>query len=89
VVGSAQSGCQITEDLLHAGKKSLSLYQHGGTHPEMVPEKIFLGKEANFYDIKEEEINDKDVGVDSARLGTGSGRDSMSLQSLSKKALLF
>ena len=89
VVGSAQSGCQITEDLLNAGRKVYLSTSLVGRIPRWYRGRdiFYWVREAKFYDIKAEEIEDpKMLELRPPQItGTGSGRDSMSLQSLSKK----
>ena len=93
VVGSAQSGCQITEDLLAAGRKVYLSTSMVGRIPRWYRGRdiFYWVREAKFYDIKAEEI--EDPGILELRppqvSGTGSGRDSMSLQSLSKNGAVI
>lgn len=93
VVGSAQSGCQITEDLLYAGRKVYLSTSMVGRIPRWYRGKdiFYWVREAKFYDIKAEEIEDpKMLELRPPQItGTGSGRDSMSLQSLSKKGAII
>jgi len=92
-VGSAQSGCQITEDLLHAGRKVYLSTSMVGRIPRWYRGKdiFYWVKETKFYDIKAEEIGDP--GMLELRppqiTGTGSGRDSMSLQSIAKNGAVI
>ena len=93
VVGSAQSGCQITEDLLNAGRKVYLSTSMVGRIPRWYRGKdiFYWVREAKFYNIKAEEI--KDPRMLELRppqvTGTGNGRDTMSLQSLSKKGAII
>jgi len=93
VVGSAQSGCQITEDLLNAGRKVYLSTSMVPRIPRWYRGKdiFYWVKEAGFYDIKAEEISDpKILNLRPPHItGTGSGRDSMSLQSLSKQGAII
>lgn len=88
VVGSAQSGCQITEDLLNAGRKVYLSTSMVGRIPRWYRGRdiFYWVREAKFYDIKAEDIDDpKMLELRPPQVsGTGSGRDSMSLQSLAK-----
>jgi putative flavoprotein involved in K+ transport len=93
VVGSAQSGCQITEDLLNAGRKVYLSTSMVGRIPRWYRGKdiFYWIREAKFYNIKAEEINDpRMLELRPPQVtGTGTGRDSMSLQSLSKKGAII
>ena len=93
VVGGAQSGCQITEDLLHAGRKVYLSTSMVGRIPRWYRGRdiFYWVKETKFYDIKAEEIEDrKMLELRPPQVsGTGSGRDSMSLQSLSRKGAII
>jgi len=93
VVGGAQSGCQITEDLLKAGRKVYLSTSMVGRIPRWYRGRdiFYWVKEAKFYDLKEEEIKDpKILELRPPQVsGTGTGRDSMSLQSLSKKGAVI
>src|SRR6187431_241390 len=93
VVGGAQSGCQIAEDLLNAGRKVYLSTSMVGRIPRWYRGKdiFYWVREAKFYDIKAEEIEDpRMLELRPPQVsGTGSGRDSMSLQSLSKKGAVI
>jgi putative flavoprotein involved in K+ transport len=93
VVGGAQSGCQITEDLLLAGRKVYLSTSMVGRIPRWYRGKdiFYWVVETKFYDIKAEEIKDpKTLELSPPQVsGTGSGRESMSLQSLSKKGAII
>ena len=93
VVGSAQSGCQITEDLLNAGRKVWLSTSMVGRIPRWYRGRdiFYWVREAKFYDIKAEEIDDpKMLELRPPQVsGTGSGRDSMSLQSLSNNGAVI
>lgn len=93
VVGGAQSGCQITEDLLHAGRKVYLSTSMVGRLPRWYRGRdiFYWVTETKFYDIKAEEINDpKILELRPPQVsGTGTGRDSMSLQSLARKGAVI
>ena len=93
VAGSAQSGCQITEDLLQAGRKVYLSTSMVGRIPRWYRGRdiFYWILETKFYDIKAEEIEDpKLLELRPPQIsGTGSGRDSMSLQSLSKSGAVI
>jgi len=93
VVGGAQSGCQITEDLLNAGRKVYLSTSMVGRIPRWYRGRdiFYWVREAKFYDIKADEIKDpKILELRPPQVsGTGSGRDSMSLQSLSKSGAVI
>jgi putative flavoprotein involved in K+ transport len=58
VVGGAQSGCQIAEDLLHAGRKVYLSTSMVGRIPRWYRGRdiFYWVTETKFYDIKAEEI---------------------------------
>jgi len=93
VVGGAQSGCQITEDLLNAGRKVYLSTSMVGRIPRWYRGRdiFYWVKETKFYDIKADDIKDpKILELRPPQVsGTGSGKDSMSLQSLSKKGAVI
>jgi putative flavoprotein involved in K+ transport len=93
VVGSAQSGCQITEDLLDARRKVYLSTSMVGRFPRWYRGRdiFYWLREAKFYDIKAEEIKDPKILEQRPPQvsGTGSGRESMSLQSLSKNGAVI
>jgi putative flavoprotein involved in K+ transport len=93
VVGSAQSGCQITEDLLAAGRKVFLSTSMVGRIPRWYRGKdiFYWVVDAKFYDIRAEEIEDpKMLEVRPPQVsGTGSGKDTVSLQSLAKKGAVI
>ena len=93
VVGGAQSGCQITEDLLNAGRMVYLSTSMVGRIPRWYRGRdiFYWVKETKFYDIKAEEVEDpKMLELRPPQVsGTGSGRDSMSLQSLSKRGAVI
>jgi putative flavoprotein involved in K+ transport len=88
VAGSGQSGCQIAEDLLTAGKQ---VYLSTSQVPR-VP-RSYRGKdimdwlmETQFFDARKEDISDELLlNLKAPQLtGTGDGKHSISLQSLAK-----
>jgi putative flavoprotein involved in K+ transport len=89
VVGSAQSGCQIAEDLLDAGKRVYLSTSKVGRFPRWYRGKdIFYWLiDTRFYDIKADDVDD--ANLFDARppqiSGTGTGKNSLSLQSLARK----
>ena len=89
VIGSAQSGCQIAEDLLDAGIQVYLSTSMVGRFPRWYRGRdIFYWLiDTKFYEIKAGEVEDPTLFE--ARppqvSGTGSGKDSLSLQSLAKK----
>ena len=93
VVGGAQSGIQIAEDLLNAGRKVyLSTCEVGRIPRWYRGRDIFYWlMELKFFDIKAEDV--KDPKLFELRpphvSGTGNGRDSLSLQSLAKKGAVL
>jgi putative flavoprotein involved in K+ transport len=93
VVGGAQSGIQIAEDLLHAGRKVFLSTSLVGRIPRW-----YRGRDifdwviaTKFYDIKAEEIADpKMLDLRPPHVsGTGNGKESLSLQSLAKKGAVI
>ena len=93
VVGGAQSGCQITEDLLNAGRKVYLSTSMVGRIPRWYRGRdiFYWVKETKFYDIKADEIKDpKILELRPPQVsGTGNGKESMSLQSLSKQGAVI
>jgi putative flavoprotein involved in K+ transport len=93
VVGGAQSGIQIAEDLLHAGKKVYLSTSKVGRIPRWYRGKdiFYWIMETKFYDIKAEELEDPKLLE--ARpphvSGTGTGKQSLSLQSLAKQGAVI
>ena len=89
VVGSAQSGCQIAEDLLDAGKQVYLSTSRVGRFPRWYRGKdiFYWLVDTKFYDIKADDVDDPNLF--DARppqiSGTGTGKNSLSLQSLAKK----
>ena len=93
VVGGAQSGIQITEDLLNAGRKVYLSTSEVGRLPRWYRGKdiFYWVMQLKFYDIKSEEVKDpKFFDLRPPHVsGTGTGRDSLSLQSLAKRGAVL
>ena len=93
VVGGAQSGIQITEDLLDAGRKVFLSTSAVGRIPRWYRGKdiFYWVVETSFYDIKAEEVDDpKLLDLKPPHVsGTGDGKSSLSLQSLSKRGAII
>ena len=93
VVGGAQSGIQITEDLLHAGRKVYLATSKVGRIPRWYRGRdiFYWIMDTKFYDVKLEELEDPEMG--DARpphiSGTGTGKHSLSLQSLAKQGAVI
>lgn len=93
VVGGAQSGIQIAEDLLHAGKEVYLSTSKVGRIPRWYRGKdiFYWIMETQFYDIKAEELEDPKL-LDARPphvSGTGTGKQSLSLQSLAKQGAVI
>ena len=93
VVGGAQSGIQIAEDLLLYGRKVYLSTSMVGRIPRWYRGKdiFYWVKDTKLYDIKAEELEDpKLLDLKPPHVsGTGSGKDSLSLQSLAKKGAII
>jgi putative flavoprotein involved in K+ transport len=93
VVGGAQSGCQIAEDLVDAGKQVYLSTSKVGRFPRWYRGKdiFYWLVDTKFYDIKAEQVDDPKLFE--ARppqiSGTGTGKDSLSLQSLARKGAII
>ena len=93
VVGSAQSGCQIAEDLLDSGKQVYLSTSKVGRFPRWYRGKdiFYWLADTKFYDIKADDVDDPKLFE--ARppqiSGTGTGRNSLSLQSLARKGAII
>jgi putative flavoprotein involved in K+ transport len=93
VVGGAQSGCQIAEDLLDGGKQVYLSTSKVGRFPRWYRGKdiFYWLVDTNFYDIKADQVNDPKLFE--ARppqvSGTGTGKKSLSLQSLATKGAII
>lgn len=93
VVGGAQSGIQIAEDLLHAGKKVYLSTSKVGRIPRWYRGKdiFYWIMETKFYDIRAEELEDPKL-LDARPphvSGTGTGIHSLSLQSLARQGAVI
>ena len=93
VAGSAQSGVQIAEDLLVSGKKVYLSTSKVARIPRWYRGKdIFYWLiDTKFYDIRAGEITDAQMleARNPQVAGTGSGRDTVSLQSLAKNGAVI
>ena len=93
VVGGAQSGIQIAEDLLHAGRKVYLSTSKVARIPRWYRGRdiFYWIMDTKFYDIKLEELEDPKMAE--ARpphvSGTGTGKHSLSLQSLAKQGAVI
>ena len=93
VVGGAQSGIQIAEDLIHAGRKVYLSTSKVARIPRWYRGRdiFYWVMDAKFYDIKAEEIDDPDLlNLKPPHVsGTGTGKHSLSLQSLAKQGVVI
>lgn len=93
VVGGAQSGCQIAEDLVTAGRKVYLSTSMVARIPRWYRGKdiFYWVIDTKFYDIRAEELEDpKMLEARPPQVsGTGSGKDTVSLQSLAKKGVII
>jgi putative flavoprotein involved in K+ transport len=93
VVGGAQSGIQITEDLLNAGRKVFLATSRVGRIPRWYRGRdiFYWVKDTKFYEVKAEEIKDpKLLDLRPPHVsGTGTGKESLSLQSLAKRGAII
>lgn len=94
VVGGAQSGIQIAEDLLDAGRKVYFSTSEVGRIPRWYRGKdiFYWVKEIKFYEVKAEEIEDPkllDLRPPHVAGTSLTGRDSLSLQSLAKRGAII
>ena len=93
VVGGAQSGIQITEDLLNAGRKVYLSTSEVGRFPRWYRGRdiFYWLKDMKFYDEREEDVKDpKSLALRPPHVsGTGTGKESLSLQSLGKKGAII
>jgi putative flavoprotein involved in K+ transport len=89
VVGGAQSGCQIVEDLLAAGRIIYFSTSMVGRIPRWYRGKDIFDWliDTKFYDVKAEEVEDpKTLDLRNPQVsGTGNVKESISLQSMAKK----
>lgn len=94
VVGGAQSGIQIAEDLINEGREVYLSTSEVGRIPRWYRGKdiFYWVKELKFYDIKAEELEDTrllDLRPPHVAGTSLTGRDSLSLQSLAKKGAVI
>lgn len=93
VVGGAQSGIQITEDLLNANRKVFFSTSKVGRIPRWYRgQDIFYWiKDAKLYDVKAGEIKDpKLLDLKPPHVsGTGDGKTALSLQSIAKRGAII
>jgi putative flavoprotein involved in K+ transport len=94
VVGGAQSGIQIAEDLLNKGRKVYLSTSEVGRIPRWYRGKdiFYWVKELKFYEIKAEEVEDPkllDLRPPHVAGTSLSGRESLSLQSLAKRGAII
>ena len=91
VIGSAESGCQIAEDLADAGKKVFLSTSMVARLPRRYRGRDILDwlLEMKFFDVRPEEINDpKELKMVPPQLtGVDNGRRTISLQSLAGKGV--
>lgn len=93
VVGGAQSGIQIAEDLIHAGKRVYLSTSKVGRIPRWYRGRdiFYWVREMKLYEIKVEDLEDPEIA--NARpphvSGTGTGKNSLSLQSLAKQGAVI
>ena len=93
VVGGGQSGIQITEDLVNAGRKVYFATSKVGRIPRWYRGKdiFYWVKEAKLYEVRAEDIEDpKMLNLAPPHVaGTGNGKESLSLQSLAKRGAII
>ena len=93
VVGGAQSGIQITEDLLDAGRKVYLSTSKVGRIPRWYRGKdiFYWVMETKFYDVKAEDLQDPELQNSKPPhvSGTGTGKHTLSLQSLAKQGAVI
>jgi len=94
VVGGAQSGIQIAEDLINAGRKVYLSTSEVGRIPRWYrgQDIFYWVKELKFYKVKAEEIHDPkllDLRPPHVSGTSPNGRDSLSLQSLAKRGAVI
>ena len=93
VVGGAQSGIQIAEDLINAGRKVYLSTSEVGRIPRWYRGKdiFYWVKELKLYEVRAEDIKDPkllDLRPPHVAGTSLSGRDSLSLQSLAKRGAI-
>ena len=93
VVGGAQSGIQITEDLLNANRKVFFSTSKVGRIPRWYRGRdiFYWVQDAKLYDIKADEIKDpKFLDLKPPHVsGTGDGKTALSLQSIAKRGAII
>lgn len=93
VIGGAQSGIQITEDLINAGRKVFFSTSRVGRIPRYYRGRdiFYWVKDAKFYDVKAEDIEDPaQLDLKPPHVsGTGDGRATLSLQSIAKRGAII
>ena len=93
VVGGAQSGIQITEDLLNANRKVFFSTSKVGRIPRWYrgQDIFYWVLDAKLYDIKAEHIKDpKLLDLKPPHVsGTGDGKTALSLQSIAKRGAII
>lgn len=93
VVGGAQSGIQITEDLLNAGRKVYLSTSEVGRFPRWYRGRdiFYWLRDLKFYGESEDQVKDpKSLVMRPPHVaGTGNGRESLSLQSLAKRSAII
>lgn len=94
VVGSAQSGIQIAEDLINEGRKVYLSTSEVGRIPRWYRGKdiFYWFKDLKFYEVKVEELTDPkllDLRPPQVAGTSLTGRDSLSLQSLAKRGAII
>ncbi|QHT68774.1 NAD(P)-binding domain-containing protein [Rhodocytophaga rosea] len=91
VVGSAQSGCQITQDLADAGRKVYLSTSKVARLPRRYRGRDILDWliDAKFFDVRAEDITDPaQLHMKAPQLtGVGEGKHTISLQALAKKGI--
>jgi len=93
VIGGAQSGCQIAEDLLGRGRIVFLSTSMVGRFPRWYRGKDIFDWliDTRFYEIKAEEVEDPKIfeARNPQISGVGTGRNSLSLQLLAKKGAII
>lgn len=93
VVGGAQSGIQIAEDLTHAGRKVYLATSKVPRIPRWYRGKdiFYWVMDAKFYEVKAEDVEDMELlNLKPPHVsGTGTGIYSLSLQSLAKQGVII
>jgi len=93
VVGGAQSGIQITEDLVNAGRKVFFSTSRVARIPRYYRGRdiFYWVKDAKFYDVRAEDLEDpKLLDLKPPHVsGTGDGKTTISLQSIAKRGAII